>query len=65
MIPFADLEQVEDRPKEREQVCTRRTTASEEAKLPSSILGLGGGFHAMCLASDVGPVARHGGARTG
>src|SRR5262249_1301956 len=49
---------VEKRLKELEQVIARRSAASEEVKLLSSMPGVGGGFTAMSLACRVGRVER-------
>jgi len=55
---LADLEQVEKRLKELEQVIARRVAASKEAAILSSMPGMGGGFTAMSLACRVGRVER-------
>jgi transposase len=55
---LADLEQVEKRLKELEQVIARRVAASKAAAILSSMPGMGGGFTAMSLACRVGRVER-------
>jgi transposase len=55
---LADLEQVEKRLKELEQVIARRVAASKEAAILSSMPGMGGGFTALSLACRVGRVER-------
>src|SRR5262245_48118762 len=55
---LADLEQVGKRLKELEQVIARRSAASEEVKILSSMPGVGGGFTAVSLACRVGRVER-------
>jgi transposase len=55
---LADLEQVEKRLKELEQVIARRCVASKEAAILSSMPGMGGGFTAMSLACRIGNVER-------
>jgi transposase len=55
---LADLEQVEKRLKELEQVIARRSATCEEVKILSSMPGVGGGFTAMSLACRVGRVER-------
>src|SRR5262249_327106 len=50
---LADLEQVEQRLKDLEQVIARRCAASAEVKLLSSMPGVGGGFTALSLACRV------------
>jgi transposase len=53
-----NLEQVQQRMRELEQVIAQRARASEEAAILSSMPGLGGGFTAMALACRVGRVER-------
>jgi len=55
---LADVEQVEKRLKELEQVIARRVAASKEAAILSSMPGMGGGFTALSLACRVGRVER-------
>jgi transposase len=55
---LADLEQVQQRRKELEQVISRRCGVSAEAVLLSSMPGVGGGFTALSLACRVGRVER-------
>jgi len=55
---LADLEQVEKRLKELEQVIARRVAASKAAAILSSMPGMGGGFTALSLACRVGRVER-------
>jgi transposase len=55
---LADLEQVEKRLKDLEQVIARRSVASAEVKILSSMPGVGGGFTALSLACRVGRVER-------
>ncbi len=53
-----NLEQVQQRMRELEQVIAQRARASKEAAILSSMPGLGGGFTAMALACRVGRVER-------
>ena len=53
-----NLEQVQQRLKELEQVIAQRARASTEAAILSSMPGMGGGFTAMALACRVGRVER-------
>ena len=55
---LADLEQVEKRLKELEQVIARRSAASKEVAILSSMPGVGGGFTAISLACRVGRIER-------
>ena len=55
---LTDLEQVEKRLKELEQVIARRSAASKEVAVLSSMPGVGGGFTALSLACRVGRVDR-------
>src|SRR5262245_22883468 len=52
------LEQIQQRLKELEQVIARRSGASKEAAILSSMPGVGGGFTAVSLACRVGRVER-------
>jgi transposase len=53
-----NLEQVQQRMKELEQVIAQRARPSAEAAILSSMPGVGGGFTAMALACRVGRVER-------
>jgi transposase len=55
---LADLEHVEKRLKELEQVIARRSTASRDVAVLSSMPGVGRGFTALSLACRVGRVER-------
>jgi transposase len=55
---LTDLEQVEKRLKELEQVIAQRSAASKEVALLASMPGVGGGFTAISLACRVGRVER-------
>jgi transposase len=55
---LADLEQVEKRLKELEQVIAQRSVSSKEAAILSSMPGVGRGFTAMSLACRVGRIER-------
>ena len=55
---LADLEQVQGRRKELEQVIARRSTGSQEVAVLSSMPGVGRGFTALSLACRVGRVER-------
>ena len=55
---LADLEQVEKRLKELEQVIARRSAASKEVAILSSMPRVGGGFSALSLACRVGRIER-------
>src|SRR4029453_17123856 len=55
---LSNLQQVQQRMKELEQVIARRHGVSKEAAILSSMPGMGGGFTAMSLACRVGRVER-------
>ncbi len=55
---LADLEQVEKRLKELEQVIAQRSSACKDVTILSSMPGIGGGLTAISLACRVGRVER-------